>query len=285
MGQFMSIYKDKNIVLSTKHNKIEAISDPFLSILSAKVFEYNCDTDLLGTFSGEVERIGTPRDCVTRKCKLGMKALNINQGIASEGSFGPHPYIGLIPADIETIIFIDSELDIELFLTKISTDTNFGSKKCNNFDEVIEFVKNVKFPTHGVIVRPNSYKDKNLIFKGITKKDELEIAFYESKKFSEDSFVLVETDMRANFNPSRMNVIRQLANDLAQRLTNKCPKCLLPGFGIIKAEPGLECGYCRMPTYMVKHYINGCLKCSYNEIQPRKDFTYADPENCEYCNP
>ncbi len=121
----MSFYKDKTILLTTKHNKIHGIYNPFLSILGANVIECNIDTDLLGTFSGEVERVGTPKECVRKKCKLGMEALNAKYGIASEGSFGPHPYIGLIYSDIETMIFIDSERDIELFLIKISTNTNY----------------------------------------------------------------------------------------------------------------------------------------------------------------
>lgn len=281
----MSRYKDKQIVLTTKHNKIQAIAPAFSSILSANVFEYYTDTDLLGTFSGEVERHGTPKDCVRRKCKLGMNETNAKYGLASEGSFGPHPYIGIISADVEVMIFIDEELDLELCLNKIDTNTNFNAKKIANIDDLSQFVVDAKFPSHGLILRPNIWEDKTIIFKGITSQNELENAFNESKKLSQDGCAWIETDMRANFNPSRMLVIKALANEMATRLNFLCPKCSVPGFGIVKHELGLECNYCGMPTDMIKFYIYGCLKCDYTENRERTDIKFADMAQCNYCNP
>lgn len=51
------------------------------------------DTDQLGAFTGEVERKSTPLTCIRQKCELAMKESKVTIGVASEGSFGPPPFI------------------------------------------------------------------------------------------------------------------------------------------------------------------------------------------------
>jgi hypothetical protein len=83
--------------------------------------------------------------------------------------------------------------------------------------------------------------------------------------------VWAETDMRAQYNPSRMQAIGELADKLAQRLATSCPKCAAPGWGRIKAEKGLNCEYCDQPTEMIAHEIYGCVLCDHTETLPRVD--------------
>jgi hypothetical protein len=47
----------------------------------------NFDTDLLGTFTGEIERKLDPIATARQKCLLAMKLSNCDLGVASEGSF------------------------------------------------------------------------------------------------------------------------------------------------------------------------------------------------------
>jgi hypothetical protein len=98
-----SPYLGQRIVLTTKHEKSLAIAPPFQEILGANVSECPFDTDLLGTFSGEVERVGSALDCVRNKCERGLDLLGGDLGIASEGSFGPHPYVPFIPGGQEIL--------------------------------------------------------------------------------------------------------------------------------------------------------------------------------------
>lgn len=92
--------------------------------------------------------------------------------------------------------------------------------------------------------------------------------------------------MRAQFNPSRMNVIGELATKLSDRIKTKCPSCKNPGWGQIRYEKGLICGCCGSETELVKSEIFGCAKCDYQENTERADGkTEADPGNCHYCNP
>ena len=47
------------------------------------------DTDRLGTFTGEVERPGPPRETALMKARLGQRATGLPRALASEGVFGP----------------------------------------------------------------------------------------------------------------------------------------------------------------------------------------------------
>ena len=98
--------------------------------------------------------------------------------------------------------------------------------------------------------------------------------------------VWVETDMRAHFNPTRMQTLNRLANKLALRLLSLCPKCKTPGWGKIKVQIGLECICCGKETAEIKFNIYGCTKCDHKEcILPQDGSRYADPGRCPNCNP
>ena len=55
-------YCGRVAVLTTKHGKERAVGRPLRAALGLIVaVPEEIDTDLLGTFTGEVERVGTPR--------------------------------------------------------------------------------------------------------------------------------------------------------------------------------------------------------------------------------
>jgi len=281
-----SPYIGSCIILTTKHAKSIAVAPAFSKILRAGMLEYILDTDRLGTFSGEVERKGNVLDCVRKKCTWGIEKSGSEYGLASEGSFGPHPFISFLPCEHEILYFIDKKRDFHLYLSELSTDTNYQMSELSSYEELLNFANKTQFPTHALIVRPHPRNSKCVIFKGIRTEDALEFAFKESIKSSPESKIWVETDMRAHVNPSRMRVIGLLAEKLAQRLTSLCPECHTPGWGKVDFQIGLECSYCGSETKLIKAEIFGCTKCDHQETLDRADgLTKAESRDCPNCNP
>jgi hypothetical protein len=279
-------YSGKTVVLTTKHEKLKIISSPFLENLNLQVMIAALDTDALGTFSGEKERPGSALEVIEKKCRMGMQATGMKLGLASEGSFGPHPLIPFIPSNYEMMMFVDDEIGFKLCETLLTSTTNYQQLATGSWEDILNFSKSLKFPSHGLIVRPNNWQDKRIIFKGITSESALRKAFEEAKALSEDGLVWLETDMRAHMNPMRMEVIGQLAHKLSSRLACTCPKCGAPGWGKVRTEPGLPCEFCNTPTDMNLREIFGCVLCDYEESKPREDGkTQAEQRYCPECNP
>jgi hypothetical protein len=286
--KILSPYSGCCAILTTKHAKSIGIAPPLWERLGMSVLEYPLDTDLLGTFSGEVERDGNALECVRRKCEMGLGILGdkAEYGLASEGSFGPHPYIPFLPCDQEILYFIDRKRGFHLHMVHFSEKTNYQMQALESWEQLQQFAESAQFPSHALIVRPNNRADSGLLFKGIDTPAALEEAFKESIKASADGKVWVETDMRAQFNPSRMTVIGELTDKLAQRLAILCPSCAAPGWGRIRAEKGLHCEYCDQPTEMIVHEIYGCVSCDHTETLPCADGMKAAPQmHCGWCNP
>jgi len=278
------------IALATKHGKERAISRPLQAGLGFRiVVPENLDTDILGTFSGEIERSGNPREVVLAKARLGMKETGLVLGLANEGSFGPHPSSFFVPADYELMVFVDDASGFQVFEQILTTETNFAHAKISSFDELADFLTRVEFPSHGVIARPNSVSDGReyqIIYKGLQSPEAVRQAFKSCLEVSDDRLVHVETDMRAHFNPKRMRVIRRLAVKLARRLKTECPSCQTPGFGIVDRKLGLRCEICNLPTQLAYAEIHACPKCSFQKEFPLPNAPQkAEARFCQFCNP
>lgn len=279
-------YKNSSISFATKHKKEDVVYPKFRELLGVTLIVPCVDTDKLGTFSGEIERTGHALEVAEKKAILGMKATGFSFGLASEGSFCPHPYIPFIASNQEILLFIDKERDFKLHESMVSQKTNFCQKIISALDEAAPFLTTALFPSHGLIVRPNLWEDKSVIFKGIRTQEDLTKAFTECSLISADSKVWLETDMRANLNPSRMSVIGELAERLAKRLGCACPSCNSPGWGCTGMEKGLPCEYCGEPTELLAKSVFGCVKCEHKVIVPREDgVTKAEQQYCNFCNP
>lgn len=230
-----------------------------------------------------------------------MKTSSSLLGLASEGSFGPHPFVPLFAGCQEVLVFLDDELGIEIEETLISTQTNFNNTVANSVQDLDSFLTRIGFPTHAVILRPNKtdsslikrvnrlfHKDNqyHLIFKGINEKSALINAFDECQKNSLDKMVQVETDMRAHMNPTRMKVLRKIGIKMAKRLQTKCPNCSCPGFGMTQTGGNLLCEICKYPSDRPSFEIHSCSKCSFNEKVLRKDgIRDLEQKYCQICNP
>ena len=275
-------------ILTTKHAKSLAIAPAFWENLQISMLEYTLNTDLLGTFSGEIEREGSMLDCARRKCEMGMETLGdkVEYGLASEGSFGHHPLIPFLPCHCEVLYFIDRKRGFHLHEFTMTENTNYQMKTIESLEALHAFANSAKFPDHGIIVRANIWNDKSVIYKGIRNSEVLAAAFESSIKHSDDGKAWVEADMRAHMNPTRMSVIAEIAQKLSIRLATLCPNCEAPGWGKVRVEQGLKCRICSHETEMVKSEIFGCTKCDYTEQKNRPDgIETAEPQNCQFCNP
>ncbi len=73
-------YRSRTAALATQHGKERVVARPLWAALGLIVtVPAEINTDLLGTFAGDVKRTGTPREVVIRKARLGMSASGINQ--------------------------------------------------------------------------------------------------------------------------------------------------------------------------------------------------------------
>lgn len=168
----------------------------------------------------------------------------------------------------------------------MSAKTNHSEKAFTDFEALKPFCDKVLFPSHALILRFNKPTKEPLIIKGIQTYSHLREAFLNCCCLSDDAHALVETDMRAHMNPTRMEVIKELADSFAKRLAIPCPFCYNPGWGVIDTQKGLECSLCGSESDLIKAEIFGCPKCQQKQLRPRADgLSLADPQYCIWCNP
>lgn len=277
-------FAGRRLVIATKHSKEKVIGPLIEKYLGADWFvDPTFDTDVLGTFSGEVERKYDPLTTIKNKCLLAMELSNCDLGIASEGSFGPHPTLFFGHADDELLIFIDKKNNLEIYARELSSETNFGGSVIKNLSEARDFASKHDFPNHALILK-NRHEDFDYIRKGIRNHSDLENFFQEC--FSEFGSVYLETDMRAMYNPKRMKVIESASQKLMEKINSKCPECKTHGFSVDDAKPGLLCEWCSSPTDSVLYHLWSCQKCGFSEKEfYPKGKKFEDPMYCSFCNP
>ena len=277
------MFGGRKVMVATMHckeNVIAPILEKELGVICQVTKHIN--TDILGTFSGEVERKDDPITTLRNKCHLAHQNTDYDLIIANEGSFGPHPNLFFIPADEEIMMLKDYKNDIEIIESHTSTETNFRGASIKTLQELEDFIDQVKFPEHGVIIR-SSKKDFNNIVKGIIQYDALIKIFEEYvEKYG---VVYIETDMRALYNPSRMKVISELTEKLIEKIKSICPKCQFPGFARTHATRGLLCCQCHRPTHSIISFTYKCQKCNYEKIEMYPFKPFEDPMYCNFCNP
>jgi len=278
------MFSDRTLLIATKHDKEKVIAPLFEKELGVRCIVSSAfDTDILGTFSGEIARKDDPITTVRNKCYMAMELSNCDMAIASEGSFGAHPSIYFVAADDEILIFIDKKNDIEIIVREISTETNFNAAEVQTETALKKFANAAKFPSHGLILRKHK-DDYSEIIKGITDWETLLETYHHFSKTVGSAYI--ETDMRAMYNPSRMKVIEKAALQLVNKIKSICPQCSAPGFGITDAKEGLPCELCNFPTHSILSYIYSCQKCNFRKEEkfPNKK-NKEEPMYCDICNP
>ncbi|MFM7732308.1 MAG: DUF6671 family protein [Cyanobium sp.] len=294
-----SPYAGSSVALATRHGKERVIGRALRHGLGAELLHLpEIDTDQLGSFCGAVPRQGTALEACLAKARLTLSRGGTGLAIASEGSFGPHPAVPLLPVGIEWMVFLDPERELTISEQLLARRTNFASRTLSAADLIrtadngaegnasLElWLRGVGFPSHALIVRPHGAQEE-AVRKGIHRQQELLAAIAEAAARSPQGAVQLETDMRAHCNPTRMASIRQLSFRLMRRIAAACPRCRSPGWGLVDTLPGLPCGWCGQPTALVGEEVHGCPRCGHREARPRRDgLRQADPGQCLHCNP
>ena len=285
--KYSGIFANRTAVLITKHKKEKVIFPVLAQIgMNLKLLD-TIDTDAFGTFTRDIERKGTQLEAARYKALKAIEETGESIAIASEGSFGPHPTLFFVPANIELVLFIDNLNNIEISGWEISTDTNHSHIEVSSLKEALKFGRQCGFPSHGMVVRPNTAVDNNLVlFKGITSEKTLQEALTISLSASLDGKALIETDMRATYNPKRMKVIEKATINLLNKIRSLCPECNWPAFEITEWIKGLPCENCSLPTRGISKHIYLCKKCSHEkEIEFPDGEKFSDPGFCDFCNP
>ena len=284
-------YRGVHIALSTMHGKEQILGPLFQEIFNAKVLvPQDMNTDIFGTFSGEVPRKKDIKDVLRKKADLGMRISGHKYGIASEGSFGPHPWIPFASCNQEFLIFKDLERDIEVFSTGISLNSRADSIQIQKLSEAQDFFRKIGFGSQGVIVRPpeNLKNCEKYIFKGLREFRDVESAFLQIKRDLNVQKIVIETDNRCHMSPRRQKVIFNSGQLLVETLCSLCPECGVPGFEMFDYLRGLPCSECGKRSDKPQKELWRCpsKNCTYQEERGRLDGLQSlDPSECDECNP
>lgn len=285
---YQQLFSDRLAVLATMHQKEKVIAPLLEQELGIKIIvppDFN--TDIFGTFTRETKRPGTQIEAARLKAEKALEITGESLAIASEGSFAPHPLVPYIYSNREIVIFLDKVNNLEIIGEEFSTDTNFSHQVIKNLDEAYTFAQKVGFPEHGLVIWfEHSQKRGNEIIKGILKEKDLIEAVDFARQKSTDGTINIETDMRAMYNPTRMNNIAKATQNLLNKISSCCPQCHTPGFEITDRIQGLPCELCQMPTNLTLKVIYQCKKCSFRQEKLFPNgMEFANPAQCMYCNP
>lgn len=261
----------KTAALLTKHRKSLQLA-PVLYDIGIELEEIDFfDTDALGTFSGEIERKVSPKDCALIKAKKAVELTGLNVGLGSEGSFGGGPLAGIMNWNQEIICFYQKEPEVIVYAFA-EGPTPLKALKAESFDDLKQKLSD--FDRQKWML-----KSPDGILKGLSDK---EVITTYQPPYNEWP-VYLEPDLRAMNSPLRQIMLQKAALNLAQRLQSKCPNCAEVNFWPDDRELGPACDLCGQPTNEVKALVSCCKSCGYSESELNK--LNGDPSYCDYCNP
>lgn len=281
-------YSAREALLASMHGKEQAIAPWLKTELNINLHvAKNLDTDQFGTFSGEIDREYSPEETSRLKIEeVFRQNPRCRVALSSEGSFFPNPECLLSTVNEELLLLMDRKTGVEVMVKYYSTQTNMAKTVASSLAEVLEFAGRTGFPGHGLILKVNPGTGKQEACKGITSFDLLERVFQSFILKSETGIVAIETDMRACYNPTRMEKIGLAAQGLVLRLKTVCPACNYPGFGITEYRKGLPCETCQVPTRLLLSHFYQCKSCGYStEEKFPEGNTAAYAGYCYHCNP
>lgn len=265
------VFEGCEVALATKHGKERLLGPLLRDRLGLRLVHVtSVDTDEFGTFTRTIARAGTALETARRKARAALEARpQAAFGLASEGSFGPHPALPWVAAGHELVLLIDRQGTFELVGEDLTEDTNFQAATAHTLDEAVAFATRIGFPAHAVVAGG---------LPGLQTLEALEAAFHAA-----GAPLALEADMRAHVNPTRQHAILRAGSQLAAACLARCPRCERPGFVERRVEPGLPCETCRAPTHRPRAYLAQC-PCGERRARPA-DTPFAATTWCDACNP
>lgn len=278
-------YAGARAALATMHGKGRAIAPPLLRGAGLEVITPpGLDTDVLGTFTGDVPRAGSMEEAAHAKARMAMAATGLPLALASEGAYGPHPMVPFLAQGLELLLFCDQTRGIEVIERLPDPRPRYAQAEVECAGDLRPFLAAIRFPRTCVTVSAGPYARP--IARAVADAQHLAGAVDTAARMSPTGRAFVQSDMRADRNPRRMALIRALAARMAQRLATRCPACDCPGFGHTGTLAGLPCADCGTPTARARGEIHSCPACRHTETRPRRDgLATASPAECPACNP
>lgn len=275
-------------VLATMHGKERVIAPLLEGELGLRVkVTTTLDTDRFGTFTREIDRAGSQLDAARAKIAAAFDLVpEARVGIASEGSFGPHPDLPFVALGRELVLLSDRKTGLLLTGYDAGPGTNFAHRVVSSIDGALAFAGQAGFPSHGLVVSASicgKPDPRHPVVKNISTREELGAAVQAMLSKCGEAFVA--TDMRAHRNPTRMAAIERATADLLRSYRSRCPNCAYPGFDVTERVPGLPCAWCGEPTRLIRLLIVCCKRCAHRVEPLASEQATADPGQCEHCNP
>lgn len=139
-------YRGRTAALATRHRKRPLIAAPLTALGLRVVVAGEVDTDQFGTFTGDRVRTGSARDTVEAKARAALSSAAFPLGLASEGSFGPHPASPWIALDLELVALVDDNTGLVVVGRARSTGVTWASHPVTGERELHGFLTTVGFP-------------------------------------------------------------------------------------------------------------------------------------------
>ncbi|WP_258040760.1 DUF6671 family protein [Pseudanabaena sp. BC1403] len=278
-------FRDRLMVIATMHRKELAIAPIVQTSLGVRVtVPQDFNSDLFGTFTRDIDRPANQVETAKLKAEKALELINADLSIASEGSFFPHPILG-IPYNREIVFLLDKKHNFNVYGECLSTDTNFRHQEISSYEQAYDFALKIGFPDHAIVLMPDATTSaKEAIYKGITSENLLKVSVRELLKQSPQ--IHIETDMRSLYNPTRMSNIAKATEELVRKLQQLCPNCNFVNFDVAERLRGLPCELCGLPTQVTRAHVYRCDRCQFQqEVLFPDEVQTADPMYCSYCNP
>ena len=283
-------FADRLVVIATMHRKELAIAPILQTALGVKTtVPQDFDSDRFGTFTRDIDRPANQIETAKIKAEKALELINhqnltADLAIASEGSFFPHPMLG-IAYNREIVLLLDRKHNFTVYGEALSHDTNFSHQVISSYDQAYNFAIKIGFPDHAIVLMPDANTSaKQSIYKGIN--SEILLQKYVDQLLAQYPEIHIETDMRALYNPTRMKNITQATEDLVRKLRQLCPSCNFVNFDITQKLKGLPCELCGLPTQSPRAHLYQCDRCNFQqEILFPDGNQVANPMYCSYCNP
>lgn len=214
------------VLIATMHGK-EAVLGPQLAGLGFQVLlPLDYDTDLLGTFSGDVRRPGTAIEAALEKARRACIATGVPRAISSEGSYRPcqKQFPGARNAEILAFVDLENGQEVVEVMTDLPTTFVKGRVPADfSAPEVQALLSAMGWPNARAMVVPedpgHGVVMPEWVFKGLADAPSLIEAMRVCAAHSTDGRVHLESDLRAHMNPSRMASVARVGERLAQRLS------------------------------------------------------------------
>lgn len=266
--------------LATKHGKLPLLRDAMrpcgIEVVAAPV-----DTDLFGTFAGDVPRPGSPVETLVAKARAAALEVGCTLGLASEGTFGPHPAAPWVALDSELVALVDLRTDVVVVGRASAISSTWVSATVAPGDDVESICRRIGVPDQAVLVLPHG--SSTPAARALVEPDDVRRAAAAAALRSSTGLAEVRTDLRAHVNLERRAVIALAAADLAERLSSRCGACGCGGWGVAGHEPGLPCAACGTATSAPAWSRWECPSCAHADVLAVGGA--ADPSRCPRCNP